>query len=173
VRGSIIIAIVLVLGCSKKQPVRTTPPPVAAATPAPVPTPPPAPASPHVAVTDDLARTCKLQLANVERAPRFGYDEAELLPSDRDVLQQVASCVTSGPLKGRRLQLVGRADPRGTDEYNLGLGTRRAHTVGDYLRRLGVAPDQLAATTRGEIDATGRDETSWSDDRRVDLMLLN
>jgi peptidoglycan-associated lipoprotein len=112
-----------------------------------------------------------VHFASADRAPKFAYNDEELLPSDRDVLQQVATCLTRGPLKGKAVQLVGRSDPRGTDEYNLGLGTRRAHSVSTYLVRLGVPSTQLATTTRGEIDAHGTDENSWQSDRRVDLEL--
>jgi peptidoglycan-associated lipoprotein len=133
----------------------------------------PVTASPHVGVSSDLAKQCSLRFASADRAPKFGYDDSELLPADRDVLQQVADCLTKGPLKGKTVQLVGRADPRGTDEYNLGLGSRRAETVRSYLLRLGVPSSHLSPTTRGEIDAGGSDETSWQKDRRVDLQLLN
>jgi peptidoglycan-associated lipoprotein len=131
------------------------------------------PVSPNVAVSDDLAKRCSLKFGNAEQAPKFGLDDAELLPSDRDVLQQIADCLTKGPLQGRNVQLVGRADPRGTDEYNLGLGTRRAENVRTYLQRLGVPANRLAPTTRGELDASGSDETGWQRDRRVDLQLVN
>ena len=91
--------------------------------------------------------------------------------NDRDVLQQIATCVTSGPLKGKKLELTGRADPRGTEEYNLALGSRRAGSVGQYLEALGVRKTYLPQTTRGALDATGTDETGWAKDRRVDIML--
>jgi peptidoglycan-associated lipoprotein len=133
----------------------------------------PVPASPHVGVSDDLAKQCSLRFANADQAPKFGYNEAELLPSDRDILQQVAQCLLKGPLQGRNVQLIGRADPRGTDEYNLGLGTRRAENVRTYLQRLGVPASQLAPTTRGALDASGSDETGWQRDRRVDLQLIH
>jgi peptidoglycan-associated lipoprotein len=125
-----------------------------------------------VGVSDDLAKQCNLRFANTEQAPKFGYDQAELLPADRDILQQVAECLLRGPLKGRNVQLIGRADPRGTDEYNMGLGTRRAENVRTYLERLGVPASRLAPTTRGDLDASGSDETSWQRDRRVDLQLI-
>jgi len=69
------------------------------------------------------------------------------------------------------VSLIGRADARGTEEYNLGLGSRRAHTVGQYLGRLGVGEPQLAVTTRGALEATGNDEAGWAQDRRVDVQL--
>jgi peptidoglycan-associated lipoprotein len=127
--------------------------------------------STNVAVDSDLAAKCKLTFANVDHAPKFGYDEADLTASDRDVLQKVAECVLNGPLKGRTVSLVGRADPRGTSEYNLGLGTQRAESVRTYLQRLGVPAAQLTPTTRGDLDARGNDEASWQKDRRVDLKL--
>lgn len=133
----------------------------------------PVEASPNVGVSDDLAKRCSLRFANVEGAPKFGHNDEDLLPADRDVLQQVAECLVRGPLKGRAVQLVGRADPRGTEEYNLGLGTRRAESVRSYLLRLGVPGDRLSPTTRGELDASGVDESSWQRDRRVDLQLIN
>ncbi|HSD90548.1 MAG TPA: OmpA family protein [Kofleriaceae bacterium] len=133
----------------------------------------PVTASPNVAVSDDLAHRCKLELSNPDQAPKFSYDDSELLPADREVLQKVAECLIRGPLQGHSVQLVGRADPRGTDEYNLGLGTRRAQTVQSYLERLGVPSTRLSPTTKGEIDASGSDEAGWQRDRRVDLELAN
>jgi peptidoglycan-associated lipoprotein len=126
-----------------------------------------------VGVSGDLASQCKLRFSNSEQAPKFGFDDSDLLPADRDILQQVAECLTKGPLQGRSVQLVGRTDPRGTDEYNLGLGSKRAYSVKTYLERLGVPSSRLAPTTKGEIDAVGNDDTGWQRDRRVDLQLVN
>lgn len=121
--------------------------------------------SPNLAAADDLVQKCSL--AVTQDTPQFDFDRFELTAQDREVLQQVATCLTTGPLKGKKLELVGRADPRGTEEYNLGLGDRRAHTVSDYLERLGVR--SIDAKTRGALDAEGHDEATWARDRRVDL----
>jgi peptidoglycan-associated lipoprotein len=86
-------------------------------------------------------------------------------------LQQIATCVTTGPLKGRALQLVGRADARGEAEYNMGLGEHRADAVRKYLGALGVPQTQLTETSRGKLDATGTDEAGYQRDRRVDVAL--
>src|SRR6185503_15295786 len=115
------------------------------------------PVSPNLAVSADLAAQCGLK-ANTEVPPNFAYDQVELLPEDRAVLEQIATCLTTGPLKGKGLNLVGRADPRGTEEYNLGLGARRAQSVSDYLQKLGVTSPQLAETTKGALEASGTDE---------------
>jgi len=124
-----------------------------------------------VNVSADILAACKIQLDNVGRAPKFDFDDAELLPEDRDVLEQVAKCVTTGPLKGRHLSLVGRCDPRGETEYNMVLGDFRAESVHDYLAKLGVEPTQMTKTSRGELDAEGKDEDGWRVDRRVDVSL--
>jgi peptidoglycan-associated lipoprotein len=126
---------------------------------------------PNVHVGEELARLCSIQFANVDRAPKFDFDDSSLLPEDRDVLEQVAKCVTTGPLKGARLSLTGRADPRGEAEYNMVLGGYRADNVRDYLARLGVSDDAMSETSRGELDADGRDEDGWRRDRRVDITL--
>lgn len=125
----------------------------------------------NVNVSDDLVALCKIQFGDSGRAPKFDYDEATLLPEDRDVLEQVARCVTTGPLKGRKLALVGRADPRGEVEYNMVLGDHRADSVRDYLAKLGVSMNRMDQTSRGELDAQGGDEDGWRRDRRVDVNL--
>jgi peptidoglycan-associated lipoprotein len=125
----------------------------------------------NVRLDDQLAKLCNVTFGNVDRAPKFDYDEAALLPQDRDVLEQVAKCVTTGPLKGRKLALVGRADPRGETEYNMVLGDHRADAVHIYLARLGVGQNRMSKTSRGELDAEGQDDDSWSRDRRVDIAL--
>jgi peptidoglycan-associated lipoprotein len=162
----------LVLGACHHKSAQTTPEVAANPTPSTtVAPPPPQPVSTNLRAGDELVKRCELQFDNRSEAPKFEFDRFELTTQDRDVLQQIADCVTKGPLKGRKLQLVGRADPRGTEEYNLGLGDKRAHSVGDYLHRLGVDPHAIAASTRGAIDATGNDDASWRVDRRVDVDL--
>lgn len=71
------------------------------------------------------------------------------------------------------MRLVGHADPRGEDSYNLALGERRATGVKKYLVNAGLGDNQGDVTSRGEMDATGTDETSWSKDRRVDVVLAD
>ena len=127
--------------------------------------------TPQLGVGANLAEQCNVRISSREQAPKFDYDNFQLLPDDRSVLEQIADCLTRGPLRGRTLDLVGRADPRGTEEYNLGLGMRRATTVSDFLQRLGVPALQLHLSTRGDLDANGGDESSWKTDRRVDLQL--
>lgn len=141
----------------------------------PPPAPPPSPVvvavSPNVNVSDELAAACKLRFDDAASAPKFDFDQSLLGAADDDVLSQIAKCVTTGPLAGRALGLVGRADPRGEEQYNMALGDRRAKSVRDYLSGLGVNGNSLAMSSRGKLDATGTDEDGWQRDRRVDILL--
>ncbi len=138
-----------------------------------------APASPgkansNIYLSDRLRKECAITtVESVKEAPKFDFDQNAILPEDRDVLAQVATCLTTGPLKGRSVRLVGRADPRGTQEYNMALGERRSNAVLKYLGGLGVGTSQLSETSRGALDATGSDEAAWRTDRRVDIDLLD
>jgi peptidoglycan-associated lipoprotein len=173
-------AMALVFGCSHEEKKKPTTPtvdtkPVKKDEPA---KPPPnvtgdQKVSPGISVSADLAQLCGIKPAGQVAGsnPKFDYDKDELTSDDRAVLDQIATCLTSGALKGKAVALIGRADPRGTEEYNLGLGSRRAHSVSQYLGRLGVGEPQMAVTTRGAIDATGTDEAGWREDRRVDVQL--
>jgi len=131
--------------------------------------------SPNLALSGDIVKMCNIKVtANAATAaPSFDYDKEELHPEDRAVLDQLATCLMTGALKGKSVALTGRADPRGTEEYNLGLGSRRAASVSTYLVRLGVGEPQLGVTTRGSLDASGTDEAGWAKDRRVDITLAN
>ena len=126
---------------------------------------------PAVHLSSDLERSCKIVVGTVSEAPKFDFDDAALLPEDRAVLDQVAKCVTTGPLKGRALKLTGRADNRGTAEYNMALGEHRANAVQRYLAADGVAQPKLHETSRGELDAKGNDDAARRSDRRVDIDL--
>jgi peptidoglycan-associated lipoprotein len=126
--------------------------------------------SPGLAIGSDILAACGIK-AVPSANPKFDYDKDELTEEDRKVLDQIATCLTTGALKGKAVSLIGRADPRGTEEYNLGLGSRRSESVSQYLGRLGVQKPQLGQTTRGALDATGTDETGWQQDRRVDIQL--
>ena len=127
--------------------------------------------SPGLAMSGDLVTMCGITPADSGAKPTFAYDKDELTQEDRTILEQLATCLTTGKLAGRSVSLIGRADPRGTEEYNLGLGSRRSQSVGSYLERFTVPQSQLTVSTRGSIDATGTDDATWQKDRRVDIQL--
>jgi peptidoglycan-associated lipoprotein len=175
---TLLLALVAAAACGHDKPKVAEPTPPPAATPAPQPD-KPAPVvakdtqvSPGLALSGDIAQLCGIKTAAPTKAnPQFDYDKDELTPEDRAVLDQLATCLTTGALKDKAVALIGRADPRGTEEYNLGLGSRRAASVSQYLGRLGVKEPQMAVTTRGALEATGTDESGWKQDRRVDIQL--
>jgi peptidoglycan-associated lipoprotein len=124
-----------------------------------------------VNVDNDIVTACNLKFENIEDAPKFDYDSEALTTGEKNVLEAVARCLTTGPLKGRTVDLVGRADPRGESEYNMTLGAKRARSVHTFLGGLGVAGEKLRDTSRGELDARGTEEEGWRKDRRVDVRL--
>jgi peptidoglycan-associated lipoprotein len=101
----------------------------------------------------------------------FAFDDATLDERARRSLQETAECLRRQP--GRRFVLTGHADPRGTVEYNLALGHRRAQAVRNYLVALGVPSEQLVASSVGSEYAQGQDEEGWARDRRVEYQDRN
>lgn len=98
----------------------------------------------------------------------FDYDSSTLSDSARDQLSRNASCLRQRGARG--VHLTGLTDPRGTEEYNLALGERRAQSAQQYLKSLGVEGD-VTFSSMGEELATGTDESGWARDRRVDFKL--
>jgi peptidoglycan-associated lipoprotein len=117
-------------------------------------------ASSEVPQPPPAAGQCQLE------AVYFGFDSSTLDDSARNQLSTVAQCVQSKGVKS--VHLTGLTDPRGTEEYNMALGDRRAQSAKTYLKSLGVAAD-VSASSMGEELASGADEGGWSRDRRVDV----
>jgi peptidoglycan-associated lipoprotein len=95
----------------------------------------------------------------------FDFDSSTLDQASRDKLSAAANCIKTRNIKS--VHVTGLTDPRGTEEYNLALGDRRAQSAKKYLESLGVSG--LSASSMGEELATGTDDSSWSRDRRVDF----
>ncbi len=166
-----IVAAVLTLAACSSEP---SPPPQTANDVAP---PPPSTASNRdsyeqpatVAVSEDIRKACGLTTSEA----RFAYNSAKLRDSESGVIQKLAACFATGPLRGKTMSLIGRADPRGESEYNLALGGRRASSVERALLSHSLPQSQVVTTSRGALDATGTDESGWAWDRRVDVTLAN
>jgi peptidoglycan-associated lipoprotein len=120
-----------------------------------------------VAIDDEILKLCGISADEAF----FPFDSASVQQSAVKVLQEVAHCFTSGPLKGKSMSIVGHADPRGDGDYNFALGQKRADSVASYLKAVGVGQGQVSTTSRGALDATGNDEPTWAKDRRVDIKL--
>ena len=157
-------------------PVVVEPPPVVVVEAPPPPPPPPVVEekirivylSPSISVSSDIMHACELKLGD---SSQFSFDDSKLTSADRDALDSVARCFTTGPMKGENMDVVGRADPRGAKEYNLALGQRRATSVTGYLTLHGIQAGRVEKSSRGALDAEGTDEAGWANDRRVDITL--
>jgi peptidoglycan-associated lipoprotein len=97
----------------------------------------------------------------------FGFDSSTISSSARNTLQSNADCIEQKDMGS--VHLTGHADPRGTEEYNLALGERRARSVKEYMQQLGVSKDKLSISSMGEEMASGTDEESWAKDRKVEF----
>lgn len=102
-------------------------------------------------------------------APKFDFDQATLRARGKNVLDDVAVCLTRGPLQGEVITLVGRADARGSEDYNQALSASRAAAARNYLAQHGVPAAQMKLLARGEQGARGSDEAGYALDRRVDI----
>lgn len=98
----------------------------------------------------------------------FDFNESILTVESTAKLQENFKCIQSLP--GRKLRLEGHCDPRGTDEYNLALGDRRAQSVVGYLVRMGVDASRMRAVSKGKLEATGTNEATWGMDRKVNFI---
>ncbi|AOE87010.1 peptidoglycan-associated lipoprotein Pal [Pseudomonas sp. BN414] len=98
----------------------------------------------------------------------FEYDSSDLKPEAMRALDVHAKDLKAN---GNRVVLEGHTDERGTREYNMALGERRAKAVQRYLVLQGVSPAQAELVSYGEERpvATGNDEQSWAQNRRVEL----
>ncbi|MNF59740.1 Outer membrane protein P6 precursor [compost metagenome] len=98
----------------------------------------------------------------------FEYDSSDLKPEAMRALDVHAKDLKAN---GARVVLEGHTDERGTREYNMALGERRSKAVQRYLVLQGVSPAQLELVSYGEERpvATGNDEQSWAQNRRVEL----
>jgi peptidoglycan-associated lipoprotein len=141
-------------GCATKKPVAVAPPPVAA--PAPV----QAPAGPVPGSAEDFR-------VSVGDRVFFDYDQYALRPDARASLEKQAAWLKR--YGAVRVLIDGNADERGTREYNLALGARRAASAKDYLVSLGVASSRIETVSYGKerpIDPRSN-EQAWSLNRNA------
>ena len=158
--------------CAKKPvaPVAEVAPPapVVQAEAAPVPAPAPAPARP----TPEPVREAAAPVAPLLKLEKifFEFDDYTLTPAAREILAHNAEWLRQNPVA--KVTIEGHCDERGSDEYNLALGQRRAEAAKNYLVSLGIAAERLTAISYGEErpSATGSDESAWSQNRRAEFL---
>ncbi len=103
----------------------------------------------------------------------FDFDQADLRPQYGDLLARHANKLSNN--SRTKVRLEGHADERGSREYNIGLGERRAQAVRRMLLIQGAASNQISTVSFGEERpaAMGSDEDSWQQNRRVEIKYLN
>jgi peptidoglycan-associated lipoprotein len=105
-----------------------------------------------------------------KRTVYFDYDESVILDQDRAILEAHSQYLSQNP--GAAVTLEGHTDERGTREYNLALGDRRAVSVRQFMSLLGAAGQQLRTVSYGEEQpaALGHNEEAWAQNRRVEVI---
>ncbi len=127
--------------CASKPAPEVAPPPVATPAPAPAPMPAPNPQGPAPGSLEDFR-------VSVGERVFFGYDQYNLSPEARATLEKQAAWLRQ--YGAVRVLIAGSADERGTREYNLALGARRAAATKDYLVSLGVPASRLDTVSYGK-----------------------
>ncbi len=155
------VCLLLLAACSHAQP-PPAPAPEVVAQPAPPPAPAPAPepVAPRIPPAPDITPA----------SVYFAFDASELTPAARTVLQSFFDQARQRPDQNVRIE--GNCDERGTREYNLALGQRRAEAAKDYLVNLGLDASRVTAISNGKERprVAGDGEEAWKENRRDDLI---
>lgn len=158
------------------EPAPAPPPPAApAAPPAPAPPKPaPEPPAPRELTEEELFAKKTLEELNAERPLAdvfFDLDESTIREDARGPLQKNAEWLKRWT--STRITIEGHCDERGSSEYNLGLGERRANAVKDYLVNLGVPADRITTVSKGKESpfCTESNESCWQQNRRAHFII--
>jgi peptidoglycan-associated lipoprotein len=154
----------LLVGCSKEEPA----PPTAEAQPRPV-APPPPPAAPAPPPGPSITQQAFQDFQNQDIF--FDFDQYDLRTDARATLDRKAAFLNQN--SSVRSQIEGHCDERGTNEYNLALGERRANAAKQYLTTAGVNAARLSTISYGEerpLDP-GRNEAAWARNRRAHFVI--
>jgi peptidoglycan-associated lipoprotein len=158
--AALVVTAVAATGCHPKSKATNTVKPVADAGAQPTATP----------ASNDEVRTGLPDLKTVALGTvYFDLDQSALRDDAKAALEQNAALLRDNP--GVTVRVEGHADERGSTQYNLALGEKRANSVKTYLQSLGITPSRMEVVSYGEerpADA-GHDDAAWSKNRRVEL----
>ncbi len=151
-------ALIALSACSKKAPEELPPPPVETSQPTP---PAPPPSGPAKGSQEDF-----LASISSDRI-YFDTDKYDVDSDDQTTLQSQAQWLMENPTV--RVTVEGHCDERGTRDYNLALGERRANAAKNYLASLGIDPSRITTISYGKERpvALGSDEAAWAQNRRA------
>jgi peptidoglycan-associated lipoprotein len=166
-------AALTIMGCKKQPPPEPAPtpapvqevaPPKPVVEPPPPPPPPPPPAPKRVTAADMNAQ-------KVVKVIYFDLDKYDLRADARATLAQNAKWLKENP--SWRIQIEGHCDERGTNDYNLALGDRRANSARDYLISAGVPASRVQTISYGEErpGTQGNNEAAWARNRRGEFVI--
>ena len=158
----------MLTGCPKKDAVKEAPPPAASEE-----TTSDLESSQVPGTTPGSAQEEAMRAKLAQRIIYFDFDNAEIRPEFRDVVAAHAQNLARNTTM--KVRLEGHADERGSREYNIGLGERRAQSVRRALMLQGVGEGQILTVSYGEERpaAAGSDEAAWAKNRRVELVYGN
>jgi peptidoglycan-associated lipoprotein len=158
--------------CGKKKVVPPPPPPAPVVPEAPPPAPPPPPRAETAPQVDEYARLKSMTADEIDKLGlladvHFEYDKADVRESERAILTKNADVLKRFDFL--RVTVEGHCDERGTVEYNLALGERRARAAFDYLVSLGVPAERLKTVSYGkEVPVCSEsNEACWQRNRRA------
>jgi peptidoglycan-associated lipoprotein len=168
-------AFVFVAACGGKKPPEA---PAPESKPAEAPAPAPAAPAPAPAPTDDAAAAARMAAertraltADLTAMIHFDFDRSDIMPEDRANLDRKAAILAANP--AARIQIAGNCDDRGSDEYNLALGNRRAIAAKQYLVSKGIDGGRIETVSFGEERpvAQGQTEAAWAQNRNDQFTL--
>ncbi|WP_019613041.1 peptidoglycan-associated lipoprotein Pal [Psychromonas ossibalaenae] len=122
-----------------------------------------------VALTEEELLVQEYTYAILETTVRFGFDKSMIQPRYTKILDAHAKYLMDN--QDKTLTIEGHADERGTPEYNIALGERRAQSVATYLENVGVSSSQIELVSYGEEKPVnfGHDEAAHAENRRAEL----
>lgn len=177
-RGMVValgVVALMAAGCAKDEVVKKDEPVVQQQTvapePAPQPVPQPEPPKPEPKVEE--ATAAKASEAISLETVYFDFDKSDLRKDTLDVLAKNAEALLKKDADAK-IKIEGHCDERGTDEYNLALGDRRAKSVAGHLIKLGVAADRISTISYGKEKPAveGHDEAAWAKNRRAEFVIV-
>lgn len=172
---SVLALVSLGLACKKPAPIPEPTPEVVAPRVTP---PPPPPAKPPVDDSETARKAEAERMAAMQKAAaaalkdiNFDFDKSDIREADKAKLQGIADFMRK--YSGVKIMIEGHCDERGTIEYNIALGNRRAAAALSYLKALGVADERFEMVSFGKErpKKTSHDEESWFVNRRCEFKM--
>lgn len=157
----LMLALIVIISCGPKKPPELPPPP-----------PPPVDTTAQIDTTTPPPPVVQpLDLVPIY----FDFDKYNLTPLATDVLADNAAQLADPDHKNAIIRIEGNCDERGSDEYNMALGEKRAAAARDYLVNYGINPDRISIISYGESRPVDRAHTedAWAKNRRDDFVVIS